>query len=397
MATASATVSRWTRGFVAAGVLWFVVWQAAVVAGLGRRVTVTLALYGFVLHVVFGKAYSLVPSYFDRDLWPARGPTLHLPCALLGTAGLAAGALPGVPTAIRAAGALLWTAGVAVFLLTVGWTIRDNRTGAETGTGDHNAHRRPVDRVANLGVPAVLLYLVAGAYTTVAATTPLPVPLDGYPPRVSHLLAAGVAALLLIAVGFRLLPRFLVASVPRALAVVAIPAAAVGPTLIAVGLPAGPLLHAGAGLETLGIGAFAVAYWVAYYRTDRSRIGFHGVLAGTLAAVAVVALGLYFAVVGPRPGLVALHYRLALLGFLGLSIVGVTYQFYPPSVCRFPLAGDRFAVAVLAALVLGLALEGLALGLGRPALSLAGRALAAFAAVGYAYLVLGLFVQRWRD
>jgi hypothetical protein len=397
MATASETISRWTRGFVAAGVLWFVVWQAAVVAGLGRRVTVTLALYGFVLHVVFGKAYSLVPSYFDRDLRPARGPTLHLPCALLGTAGLAAGALPGVPTAVRTAGALLWAAGVAVFLPTLGWTVRDNLTGAETGTGDHNADRRPVDRVANLGVPVVLLYLAAGAYVTVAATTPLPVPVDGYPPRVSHLLAAGVAALLLVAVGFRLLPRFLVASVPIALAVVAVPAAALGPALIAVGLPAGPVLHAGAGLETLGIGAFAVAYWIAFARSDRSRIGFYGVLAGTVAGVAVVGLGLHFAVAGPRPDLVSLHYRLALLGFLGLSIVGVTYQFYPPSVCRFPLAGDRFAAAVLAAVVVGLALEALALVLGRSPLALAGRAVAALAAVGYAYLLLGLFVQRWRD
>jgi hypothetical protein len=49
------------------------------------------------------------------------------------------------------------------------------------------------------------------------------------------------------------------------------------------------------------------------------------------------------------------------------------------------------------AVVLGLALEALALALGRPPLSLAGRALAALAAVGYAYLLLGLFVQRWRD
>ena len=397
MSTASATVSRWTRGFVAAGALWLVAWQVGALAGFGRRVLVTLALYGFVLHVVFGKAYSLVPSYFDRELAFARAPTVHLPCAVLGTAGLAAGELPGVPAAVHDAGAVLWVAGVAVFVGALAWTVRDNPLGAETGTGEHNAARRPVDRVANLGMPVVALYLAGGAYATLAATTGLPSPVDGYPPRVSHLLAAGVAALLLVAVGFRLLPRFLVAQVPTALAVVGVPAAALGPALIAVGLPAGPVLHAGAGLETLGIGAFVGAYWLAFARSDRRRIGFYGVLAGTVAGLVVVALGLTFAVDGPRPELVALHCRFALLGFLGLSVVGVSYQFYPPSVGRFPLAGDRFATVVLAGFVAGLGLDVLAWALARPVLSLAGHALTALAAVGYAYLLLGLFVQRWRE
>ena len=202
---------------------------------------------------------------------------------------------------------------------------------------------------------------------------------------------------MLVAVGFRLLPRFLVAQVPTALAVVGVPAAALGPALIAVGLPAGPVLHAGAGLETLGIGAFVGAYWLAFARSDRRRIGFYGVLAGTVAGLVVVALGLTFAVDGPRPELVALHYRFALLGFLGLSVVGVSYQFYPPSVGRFPLAGDRFATVVLAGFVAGLGLDVLAWALARPVLSLAGHALTALAAVGYAYLLLGLFVQRWRE
>jgi hypothetical protein len=44
-----------------------------------------------------------------------------------------------------------------------------------------------------------------------------------------------------------------------------------------------------------------------------------------------------------------------------------------------------------------LGLEILAWALARPVLSLGGRALSALAAVGYASLLLGLFVQRWRE
>ena len=83
---------------------------------------------------------------------------------------------------------------VAVFLLAIGWTVRDNLTGAETGTGDANADRRPVDRAANAFVPVVAAYLAVGSYGLLAVHAGLPFPLDGYRPRASHLLAAGTAA-----------------------------------------------------------------------------------------------------------------------------------------------------------------------------------------------------------
>lgn len=176
MSTASATVSRWARGFVAASAGWLVCWQVAALLGVSRRVAVPLALYGFVFHMLFGKAYSLVPSYFDRELHPARAPTVQLPLSVLGTAGLAAGWVPGVPRVLRQAGAVAWAAGVAVFLGAVLLTLRGNLTGAETGTGEHNAHRRSLDRLSNGAVPVVFAYLAAGTYLTVASPTGLPSP-----------------------------------------------------------------------------------------------------------------------------------------------------------------------------------------------------------------------------
>ncbi|QLH83082.1 hypothetical protein [Halosimplex pelagicum] len=393
----SATLSQWSRALVASGVAWLVAWQGAALAGLPRRTTVALGLYGFVLGVVFGKAYSLVPSYFDRSLAWERAPAVHLPLAVVGTAGLALAPLEPVPAAVGTAGAATWAAGVAVFLAALGWTLRDNPTGAETGTGDHNADRRPVDRAANLFVPVVFAYLAVGSWETLAGrVTVLPALLDGYPPRATHLLAAGGAALLLFAVGVRLLPRFLVVDLPAWVPWVVLPPGALGPALLAAGLPAGPVFRAGAVLEAVAVVGFAAAYVRLYRASDRERVGFYGPLLGVGFGVLAVALGLSFAFATVDPALVAAHYRLNLLGFLGLSILGVTFQFYPPTVGRFAGAGDRLALASMGLVAAGLVLELVGAAVPVALAPTAGRTLALVGAVAYAYLVLGVFVQRAR-
>ncbi|WP_459192155.1 hypothetical protein [Halosimplex sp. J119] len=393
----SATLSRWSRSLVAAGVCWLVVWQAAAVAGITRRATVTLGLFGFVFHVVFGKAYSLVPSYFDRELaWP-HVPAVHLPLAVVGTAGLAAEPVDGMPEVVGAFGAWSWALGVAVFLGALVWTLRDNLTGAETGTGEHNADRRRIDRAANLFVPVVLAYLAVGSWETLATTTVVSPLLDGYPPRATHLLAAGAAALLVFAVGFRLLPRFLVAGLPDWVPWVVLPAGALGPALLAAGLPAGSIFRTGAVAEAVAVVGFAAAYAYLYRSSDRERVGFYGPLVGAGFGVLAVGLGLSFAFGPIDPALVAAHYRLNLLGFLGLTMVGVTFQFYPPTVGRFPGAGDDLALTALAGLSGGLLVEVIGAVAQIPIAVRGGRALALLGALAYAYLVLGVFVQRARQ
>lgn len=376
-------VTRGSRRFVLAGLGFLLCWQAAGLVGAGRRIYVVLGLYGFVLHTVFGKAYALVPSYFDRTLVPVRAPAIHLPLSVVGVGCLAAS--EGGPTWLRPIGAVLWTGGVTVFLTTLAWTVRDNFTGAETATSDAKANRQPVDRVANAAVPAVGLYLGAGsgllALDAVGLGTVGPV-------RVSHLFAAGGAALLLFAVGFRLLPRFL-GGYPRRTTVGGVLfAGAVGPALLAVGLPAGPLLIVGAVVEATAVVGFAGSYLRLFARSSRRRVGLSAVAVAVVAGTAGVVLGAAVAVGGYDVGFVAAHYRLNLLGFLGLSIIGVTLQFYPPSVGRHRFADDRTAALGIGLIATGLAGQALGLIVGVSGAVSVGEAATLLGAVVHAWLVV---------
>ncbi len=393
MATVSKPVSRWGRGFVVASTIWLVVWQLAVLVGITRRSSVTLGLFGFVFHMVFGKAYSLIPSYFDRELAVPQAPALHLPLAVVGTAMLTVAPLS---DRLASVGAVLWTAGVCIFLGILGWTLRDNPTGRETGTGEHNAERRSVDRMANAVLPIALAYLAVGTYGLLATQLPLPTGFDGSVQRLSHLLAAGTTGLLVFGIGFRLLPRFLGATPPEWLVALVLSTGVLGPGLIAAGLPSGRLLLVGALFETVALTGFAAGFGWLFYRSERRRIGLHGVLGGALAGLALVGLGGLFAL---APGyrstlLVTAHYRLAILGFLGLTIAGIGFQFYPPGITRVPAAGDRFATGVLVALAGGLAVEVSGYLIDTESLVIVGQTLGVAGAIGYAYLLIGLFFRQ---
>lgn len=353
---ATAVISRWARRFLLVGAGFLVLSQAGALLGLPRRVEVVLGLQGFVLAVVFGKAYSLLPSYFDRTLSVPRAPAVHLPVHVLSVAALATAAIGAGPDWIAPVGAAGWFAGSLLFVGTIAATVATNPIGRETGTSEANLERAPLDRLANPFMVVAVLYLLAGSYELLASHSVLPTLLDGSSVRLTHLLAAGFALLLLFAVGYRLLPRFLVSTIPRWLALLTLPTGALGPALLAVGYPAGSLFVAGAALESLAVAAFAVAYARLFLSSDRSRVGLYGPLGGVAAGVVGVGLGLQFALAGIDTALVRAHLRLNVLGLLGLSIAGIIYQFYPPAVGTWPGAGDRLAVSSLAVYAGGLAL-----------------------------------------
>lgn len=390
---ATARRSRWARRFLAVSAGFLLLSQATIVADAPRSVVVTLGLYGFVSTTVFGKAYSLIPAYFDRQLAWSRAPQLQLPLTTAGTLALATAHWLGGWKLLEVLGALSWAGGVTLFLAVIGFTVRDNLTGAETGTGTASAKRKPLDRFANLFVPIALAYLAAATYELCATVTPLPTLLDGAGVRIAHLLGPGFSVLLLFAVGYRLLPRFFADVPPRRLATLVLPAGAVAPALLAVGYPAGTVFRAGALLESLAVVGFTLSVAGLFVRTDNDRVGFYGPLLGTLLGCFGVGLGLYFAFEGIAGNLTGVHLRLNVFGLLGVSIVGVVYQFYPPAATRWRGASDRTALASIVGLSVGLALAGIA-PVTPDAVGTAGRTLTAVAAATYCYILLATFSAR---
>ena len=384
-------VERAPRWFVTASALFFVGFHVAMAVAAPRRLVVTLGLYGFVLHVLFGKAYALVPSYFDRDLAWKLGPAVQFPLSVVGTGALALAPLG--PPWFRPVGTTLWVGGVAVFLGTLGWTIRDNVTGAATGTGGANAHREPVDRTANVAVPIALGYLTLAAGGALATTAGFGSVL---PQQLSHVLAAGTAALFVFGVGFRLFPRFLVAEAPRPVIAVVIAAGAVGPALLGFGLFDPGLLLVGGVVEAIAVVGFALSYIGLFLRSERRRVGFYAVLLAVVAGVVAVGLGLVLAVTGRSPALVRAHYRTMLAGFLGLTVVGAAFQFYPPAVGVWPYANDRTAMVSIGLLGGGLGVQLLGF-VGRFDWMISvGTAAGVLGALLYTYLLLAAFARRWQ-
>ena len=402
----AAEISRWSRRYVLIGVIALCCWQVATVAGLPRRTTVALGVFGFVFHVVFGKSYALVPAYFDADLVFEHAPMVQLPFIVMGTACLALDPLLArrFRVDLGVLGGVLWTVGVAVFVGSIVLTIAEPLRRGTTGTGDHNADRRPLDRFTNRFVPIVLLYLLAGSYETVAGQVSKLPPLIGVQAAATHLLAAGAATLLVVTLGFRLLPRFLGAHPTRSSAALVLPVAATAPGIIAGGFVDERLLPVGAALMVIAMVGFALVVFRMWFQSDKRRIGLHALLPSATFGVIGVLFGGLFAVGGTSPALIETHLRVNLLGFLGLMIVGTSFQFYPPRLGAFPGSSNRSASVAIAALAFGLGIEVLGaavIAVLNPAMALLstqaitlGRWLTLFGVFGYAYLIASVFRTR---
>ena len=387
-------VSGTLRIFVLIGAAFFVSWQAAVVIGLGRHIQLTLALYGFIFHVLFGKAYALIPAYFDAQLvWP-NATRLHLLLAPTGTLLMATGVVIADAPWISLLGALCWGTGAIVFVGTIGWTVRDNLTGGSTGTGTANRDRRKLDRLANAFIPITLGYFLAGTYGTVALAGGLPPIVDGNPARVTHLLAAGTAGLLVFAIGARLLPRLFVATPPYSLAAVTLISGALGPAILAVWLWRPPWFLVGGILQTIAVFGYAGLIGTLLANTARRRTGQAAIAVGAFAGVLAVLIGLELAVRGWSSHLVVMHYRLLLVGFLGLTIIGVLFHLYPPSIADLPGAGPRLAAGTTLLIAVGLGIEVLGLRVGVEPLSRTGSVLVLMGGVTLCYLLVGIVHAR---
>ena len=300
-----------------------------------------------------------------------------------------------LPPAWGTAGRALWALGCAVLVGALGWSVRDNLTGSRAATGEAKADRRRVDRFASAFVPVALAYLVAGAVLPVVAavgapTGPLPPPgrrtrtcWPPGPPRSCFWRSAsgcsrGSSWSPLAA---RSSPS---SSRPARSGRSCWPRSSAAVRGSAPGAPPRRSRWSGSRPRT----STCIA------RSDRRRVGLYGLLVAALAAVAVAGLGLYTAATGVTVGVADAHGRVALLGFLGTAVAGVSYQFYPPAVASLPGVDDRTAGAALTLLAVSVGLESGGLVAGVDPAVAAGRVAALAGALVHAAVILAVFRAR---
>jgi len=175
-----------------------------------------------------------------------------------------------------------------------------------------------------------------------------------------------------------------------------LPLAAAAPLFLVSDFGGGALFRLGAGLQTVALVGFALAYIDMFRRSQRRRVGLYTFLIAVISGATVGLLGLHMAFAGLSLEAAEVHVRVALLGFLGLAIVGVSYQFYPPGVASFPGIDDRTAAAAVGLLAVGLAVESGGLLVGYGTAVSAGRGLALAGSALHALILGVVFVERWR-
>lgn len=387
MATASGT-GTWTRRFVAASAVAAVGWRASALVGLPRETRALAAVFGFVCPMAFGMAYLLVPSYLGRTLVADGLAGVHFVLAFAGAVPIVAASAVDVPRWALRAGVLAWSLGVLVFVgalvASVGPALFD-----PAARDRIRRVRHPAGRYATLLLPVPLLYLLAGTALLVARHVPLAPPVPASTPRVLHLYAAGFAALLVFALGMRLLAGFFHATPSTPVAAVVLGAGALGPALLAAFLWGGAPFRVGAAVEASAMVGYGVVVAGVARETQWSRVGLTGVVFGAAAGVLAVVVAAGVAAGLPLP--VDAHVRLVLDGFFALTVVGYAVQFFPLTRGDFAGASDRTARAIILTLVagVGLAVAGVLADV-RPLVA-AGDALGVCGMATYAYVVLRVF------
>ncbi|MFU8868340.1 hypothetical protein [Natronococcus sp.] len=390
----AAGLRRWTRRFLLAGGLALVAFLLALLVDGGRRLAVLLGLYGFVCSTIFGMGYLLLPAYAGRTLVDRRLAGVHFVLAVLGISLLGGGWIrEGVGT-LFTVGAVLWALGVATFvgslLATVGPVVLADPTGV-LRLGDRSQRSSKLGTVV---IPVALGYLLVGTVGLLAAT---PV-LGGWTPtlaQVSHYYAIGFGALLVYALGARLLVGFYHVTPPRSLVYPTLLFGAFAPALLGTFRRGEPWFLPGAAFAALAMTCYLLAVGFVAIETDRSRLELSGIGCGALAGVLAVATALTV-VVGENAGIATattLHWTLVLGGFFPLTIVGYVFQFFPVTGAQVPGATERGVAATIGLLAVGVAVQGVGVGGQLGAVRTVGIGFSLVGAVGYLYLLGGRFAS----
>jgi hypothetical protein len=381
-------VSRWTRYFAVASAVSMVFLQVALLLEAPRRAVTIIGLFGAVLPMVFGMAYLLLPSYVGRTLSWRRLAGVHFAAAYVGAGILATDALVGLSSTVVVVGAGVWSLGVAVFVGTLARTVVPAVVADPHVVLRSEGRPQRSSRLATLAIPVALGYLVVGTVALLSTFTDLPDLVGATAPAVVHYYGAGFVALLIFALGLRLLTGFFHVAPPRVLAWPVLLAGSVAPALLAATVWGGPWFRIGAGLEVVAVLGYLAIVGVVAVRTDRRRVGLYGVVLGGIGGAVAVGAAALFAVDVGYPVLVAVHVPLVLDGFLLTTIVGYAYLFFPVTNGQFRGANERTALATMLALASGVGIGAFGTGFAAPEVRTSGFVLTLFGTLGYAYLLV---------
>ncbi|MFC6718960.1 hypothetical protein ACFQGT_20145 [Natrialbaceae archaeon GCM10025810] len=239
-------------------------------------------------------------------------------------------------------------------------------------------------------VPVAIGYLLVGTIGLLA-TTPVLEFESITLPQVSHYYAVGFGAVLIYALGARLLIGFYHVTPSRVISWPTLLAGAVAPLLLGMPLWQEPWFSLGGVLGAVAMTGYLLLVGFVAVETDRSRVELAGILCGSLTGVAAVAVGLSVAFGGGIHDATTLHRTFVLSGFFPLTIVGYAYQFFPVTSGRFPGATTRGVAAAIGLLAVGVLVQGIGVVGQIELVRSVGIACSALGGLGYLYLVTGRF------
>lgn len=390
--TDTAGLRRWTRRFAIVSGGSFVAYLLTLLVDGGRRPAVLFGLYGFVLPMIFGMGYLLLPPYVGRTLVDARLAGVHFVLASLGVGLLVVGWLRDGVGTLFTVGAICWALGVATFvgslLATVGPVLAADPAAAFR-FGDRPQRST---RLATAMLPVAIGYLLVGT-VALLATTPVLEAGSVAPAQGSHYYAVGFGALLVFALGARLLIGFYHVTPPRALVRTTLLSGALAPIGLGTFLRREPWFSLGAIAAGIAMTGYLILVAFVAIETDRSRVELAGILCGALAGAVAVAVAASLAFDAGLPRAVTLHWTFVLGGFFPLTIVGYAFQFFPVTSGRFPGATARGVAATIGLLTAGVSAQGLGIGWRLGSVRTVGIALSLLGAFGYLYLLGGRFAM----
>lgn len=306
------------------------------------RAAFPLALGGFVVLVV-GTSRMLLAG--TTGIAVAGGRAWWVPGLLTATGSLGLYAALGGRPAWLVPSALAWGLGLAVHVGTIGYSLARGRTQVAFTQGWPVG----VTTLAALGyglASALAIPLVALERLTLFAAL--------------HLVVTGFVVLAIAAVVLEVFPRFTGEALPGPWAGGAAVSLALGPMLLAEGFQGSArLLRAGGVVEGLGLVLLGAGLVYSVLATSRRRTSMVAYAAAGLAVVAGAGVGAGMALEVLGRGWAAWHGAMALLGFVGLLVVGAVVDLYAPALGTGEDAverHDRAVVGLVLAGTLGLAL-----------------------------------------